>query len=152
MRLPELVAGGDRDLGRDVGRLAARGPQPVATGVDEDPVEPRLEPRRVAQRRPLPPGLLERVVRRVLGVGRVVQDRAGQAVGGVEMVVGQAHESLGARCRRLDHGGPAVCHLDDLGRSVHDDMTVQRGQTFTTGFPTIAAGTTVRSARPGSSC
>ena len=94
VRLREWVTGRDRDLGRDVRRLPARGPQPIAAGVDEDPVEPRLEPRRVAQRRPLPPGLVERVVRGVLGVGRVAQDRAGQAIGRVEMVVGEAQEGL----------------------------------------------------------
>ena len=57
---------------------------------------------------------------------------ARQAVGGVEMLVGQAQEGLGALGRLLGHGGPAVCHLDDLGRSAHDDMTIQRGKTFTT--------------------
>jgi hypothetical protein len=90
--------------------------------------------RAVAQRRPIPPGLLEGVVCRVLGVRRVAQDRAGQAVGGVEMVVRQAQEGLFALGRRLGHGGPAVCHLDDLGRSPHDDMTIQRGETFTPEF------------------
>ena len=104
VRLSEWVTGRDRDLGRDVRGLPARGPQPIATRVDEDPVEPWLEPRRVPQRRPLPPGLLERVVRRVLGIGRVAQDRAGQAIGGVEMVIGQAQEGLGALARLLDHG------------------------------------------------
>ena len=98
------VTGRDRDLGRDVGRLPASGSQSIATGVDEDPVEPWLEPRRVPQRRPLPPGLLERVVGGVLGVGRVAQDRPGQAVGRVEMVIGEAQEGLGALGRLLDHG------------------------------------------------
>ena len=46
------------------------------------------------------------------------------------MEIGQAEERLGAFGRLLDHGGPAVCHLDDLGRSAHDDMTINRGETF----------------------
>jgi hypothetical protein len=54
------------------------------------------------------------------------------------MVIGQAHEGRGALGRRLGHGGPALCHLDDLGRSVHDDMTIRRGETFTTGFSRTA--------------
>jgi hypothetical protein len=95
--------------------LPAHGPQPVAAGVDEDPVEPWLEPRRVSKRRPLPPGLLERVVGGVLRIGRVPQDRPGQAVGGVEVVIGEAQEGPGALGRLLDHGGSAVCDLDDLG-------------------------------------
>ena len=95
--------------------MPARGSQPIATGVDEDPVEPGLEARRVPQGRPLPPRLLERVVRGVLRVGCVAQDRAGKAVGRVEMIIGQAQEGLGAFGRLVDHGWPAVCHLDDLG-------------------------------------
>ena len=50
------------------------------------------------------------------------------------MIVGQAQEGLGALGRLLDHHWPAVCHLDDLGRSPHDDMTIQRGETFTPEF------------------
>ena len=68
---------------------------------------------------------------RVLGLGGVAQDRPRQAVGLVEVLVGQPDEGgrAGARlaglCRR------AVCQLDDLGRSVHDDMTPERRETFT---------------------
>ena len=115
MRLGEGVTGRDRDLGRDVRGVPASGSQPIATGVDEDPVEPWLEAGRVPQRRPLPPGLLERVVRGVLCLGGVAQDRPGKAVCRVEMFIGQAQEGLFAFGRLLDHGGPAVCHLDDLG-------------------------------------
>jgi hypothetical protein len=46
------------------------------------------------------------------------------------VVVDQAEEGVGALGRLLDHDGPAVCHLDDLGRSPHDDMTIQRRETF----------------------
>ena len=115
MRLGEGSTGRDRDLSRDVRGVPTTGSQTIATGVDEDPVEPRLEARRVPQRRPLPPGLLERVVRGVLCVGRVAQDRAGKAVGRVEMFIREAQEGLGAFGRLVDHGWPAVCHLDDLG-------------------------------------
>jgi hypothetical protein len=47
------------------------------------------------------------------------------------MLVGQAHEGLGAVTRLLGHGWPALRHLDDLGRSVHDDMTIQLREIFT---------------------
>jgi hypothetical protein len=50
------------------------------------------------------------------------------------MEIGQPEEGLCALARLLDHGMPAVCHLGDLGRSPHDDMTIQRGKTFTREF------------------
>ena len=31
------------------------------------------------------------------------------------MVIGEAQEGLGALGQLIDHGWPAVCHLDDLG-------------------------------------
>jgi hypothetical protein len=68
-------------------------------------------------------------VRGVLGVGRVVQDCAGQTVRGVEVLIGQPQEGLATLGQRLGHGGPAVCHLDDLGGSRHDDMTIRRRKT-----------------------
>ena len=104
--------------------------QPIAAGVDEDPVEPRLEPRRVAQRLPLAPGLDERVVRRVLRLGRVAQDRPGQAICPVQVLVGQAGEGGGANGVLAGHDGRAICQFDDLGRLPHDDMTIEGGKTF----------------------
>src|SRR5688500_7022361 len=132
MRLRERIAGRDRDRCRDVASLPALRSKAVATGVDEDSIEPGLEARRVTEGRPLAPGLLERVVGSILRVGRVAEDRPRQAVGGVEMMVRKAHERRPAFAW-LGHGWPAFCHLDDLGRSVHDDMTIQRSETFTRG-------------------
>ena len=82
-------------------------------------------------------------MRGVLRVSRVMQDRAGQAVGGVEVIVGQTQECLGALGRLLGHGGPDVCHLDDLGRSPHNDMTIERGKIFT-GRPRPTTHVTLR--------
>jgi hypothetical protein len=89
LRVTDVIARREGDLGRDVRRLPAGGSQAIAAGVDEDPVEPLLEARRVAQRRPLAPGLDERVVRRVLCLGGIAQDRPGQAIRLVEVLVGQ---------------------------------------------------------------
>ena len=62
-----------------------------------------------------------------------VQDRPRQTVGLVEMLVGQPDEGGGAiaAVAGVAHlGRPAVRQLDDLGRSVHDDMTPGRRETF----------------------
>ena len=67
----------------------------IATRVDQDSVEPLIEARLVSQSVPAPPRLNECVVRRVLRLGRVVQDGARQPVGGVEVLVGQS-----LKCRR----------------------------------------------------
>ena len=104
--------------------------QAVAADVDEDPIEPGLEPGWIAQRRPPAPGLDERVVRRVLRLDRVAEDGARQTIGGVKMLVGEAQEGGRALARRLGLDGPAVCQLDDLGRSAHDDMTNEPPTTF----------------------
>ena len=100
--VPGVVAGRERDLDRDVGRLPALGTQSVPTGVDKDPVEPWLEPRRIAQGLPLPPGLHEGIVGGVLRLGRVAQDRARQPVGPIEVLVREADERGIARGSR--HG------------------------------------------------
>ena len=129
---------GGRNLGRevhhdlvgDVPRLPACGAKTIAAGVDEDPVEPLVEPGGVPQRRPLPPGLDERVVGRVLRLGRV---RAGSPGPGDRRHRGDRRQGAGrpALARSwLDPDGPAVCHPDDLRRSPHDDMTVQPCETF----------------------
>ena len=86
------IAGRERDFVRDVCRLPTGRTKSVAAGVDEDPVEPRLEPGLVAQRLPLAPGLDEGVVGRVLRLGRVAQDRPSEAVRLVEVFVSQPDE------------------------------------------------------------
>ena len=90
--------------------------QSITAGVDEDPVEPLIEPRRVTQRRPLPPRLDQRVVGGILRLSRVAQDRASQTIGGVEAIgrpgAGRpAARSVGCSATT----GPTLCHLEDLG-------------------------------------
>jgi hypothetical protein len=69
-------------------------------------------------------------VGRVLGLARIVEDRASQAVGGIEMLIGQAPERRGS----IDLlGGPSRLrngHVDGLRRWAHDDMTTGRSKTF----------------------
>ena len=87
------VGGRERELVGDVdGRAPGRSTQPVLAGVHEDPVEPRLESFRVAEGRPLPPRLDERVVGHVLRLGRVAQDHPGEPIGGVQVLVGEPLE------------------------------------------------------------
>ena len=95
-----VITGREGDLGGDVRRLPALRPQSIAAGVDEDPVEPRLETGRVAQGLPLAPGLDERVVGRVLRLGRVAQDGPRQSVRLVEVFVGQPDERRVASASR----------------------------------------------------
>src|SRR4029079_13817187 len=54
-----VVAGGKGGLDGDVGRGSPRPAQSVAAGVDEDPVEPRLEAGLIAEGLPLSPRLDE---------------------------------------------------------------------------------------------
>jgi hypothetical protein len=130
-RLDELVARVERDLVGDVGRRPApRPPLPVSAAVDDDLVEPGFEPAYVAKRIPRPPRGHERVMGRVLRLGRIPQDRVGQPVGGVEVLIGQRPECRRPVELRPADGGPAGGHVDGLRRSVHDDMTNGRAETF----------------------
>ena len=84
------ITGGDHELVGDVGRPLARCTrEAVAALVDEDPIEPGLEAVGIAEGRPLPPGLDERIMRCVLGVRTVAEDRIRQAVRPIEMLVRQ---------------------------------------------------------------
>jgi len=66
--------------------------QAIATDVDEDPVEPRLEPRWISERPDAIPRTNEGVVRRVLGVVEAAKDQAGETVGAVELDVRESGE------------------------------------------------------------
>ena len=83
-------------------RMAALMPQPIAADVEGDSTEPLLEAIVVAQGVEPPPGqdgsVVGSVVGRVLGLDRVPQDDARQAVGGIEVSIGQPRELRG----RLD--------------------------------------------------
>jgi hypothetical protein len=127
-----VIARRDRDLGGDVGRLSACRTQPVPAGVDEDPVEPRLESGPVTKRVPLAPRLDERVVGRVLRLDRIAEDRPRETVRPVEMLVGQPDEGRVAESAIDDAGACAFCQFECLGTSVHDDMTREACQTFST--------------------
>ena len=66
---------------------------------------------------------------RILSVAGLVKDGTCQSVGGIQMLVGQAHERRGA-LGRLDVRRPTTCHFDDLGWFRHDDMTIDHHETF----------------------
>jgi hypothetical protein len=66
--------------------------QPVATRVDHDPGKPRLEAVRILERAGPPPGGNDRVMGRVLGLDGISQDDSGEAVGPVELAVGEPSE------------------------------------------------------------
>src|SRR3954451_18756933 len=70
------------------------------------------------------------IVRRVLGIGRVPQDRSGQAVGRVEMDIRELCER-GLLPGPSNGGWPAVLALHDLELLAHDDMTSGVRKTFT---------------------
>ena len=115
------VGGGERELVRDVdGRARRDDAQPIPAGVDEDPVEPRLESFRVAEGRPLAPRLDERVVGRVLRLGLVAQDHPGEPIGGVEVLVGERLERGGRGRPGSGRLGLASGHVDSLACAVHD--------------------------------
>ena len=126
-----VIAGREGDLGGDVGRLPAPRAQPIAAGVHEDPVEPGFEPGRIPQRLPLAPRLDERVVGGVLCLGRVAQDGPRQSVGSIEVLVGERHERRVAPSGLTDGRGGGVGDVDGLGQAVHDEMTPERGESFT---------------------
>src|SRR5438093_396046 len=121
---------------RNVLRLPTRGAlEPVPAGVDEDPIEPRLETRGVAQRGPLAPRLDIRVVRRVLGLGGVAQDRSCKSIRRVEMALREARECRGAIIGLPTRDGAAICH-GHLERLAHDDMTNGGSETFSSAIRT----------------
>ena len=109
-----VIAGRERDLGRDVGRQPAGRAQSVPAGIDEDAVEPRLEPGLIAQRLPFSPRLDEGVVGRVLCLAGVVQDRPREAIRLVEVLVGQPDEGRVAESRVRDTCRCAFCQVDGL--------------------------------------
>src|SRR4029079_7034821 len=56
----------------------APAPQPIAADVDQDPVEPGVEPGGIAKRRSGAPGPDERILRCVLGLGPIAENQAGE--------------------------------------------------------------------------
>jgi len=84
-----LQAAGLREIDRWPAPSATH---PVPARVHQDPLEPRLEAIRVAERAESPPGGDHRVVRGVLGLERVAQDHAGQPIRSVQLAVSQRGE------------------------------------------------------------
>lgn len=89
-------------------------PEPVPTGVDQDPPEPRIESRGIAKVAPPTPGLLRGVMHRVLGLESVAEDDCGPSIGPIQRGAdqqskggGTIHGLLGqARDQRLDDVRP----------------------------------------------
>jgi hypothetical protein len=68
--------------------------KPVAADIHEDPVEPRLEAGRIAQRARRLPGPDQGILGRILGFLLVAQEHARQPVGPIELTVREAQESF----------------------------------------------------------
>lgn len=66
----------------------------IAADVDKNPVEPRLEAGRVAQRRGGSPRPEQSILRRVLCLVLVAEEQPGQTLGSVELPVSETEESL----------------------------------------------------------
>lgn len=84
---------------------AASPPEAVATDVDEDAIEPRLESGRIAEGRCRLPGTQQGVLHGVLGLSPIGQEEARQAIGAVKLASRLLQEALGERiaagCRQL---------------------------------------------------
>jgi hypothetical protein len=84
--------------------------QAIATNIDKDPVEPRLEPCGIPERPDTVPCPDEGVVGRVLGVVEAAEDQAGETVGAVELDVRESGEPcLGIGRRRSVQRVPSMC-------------------------------------------
>ena len=88
---------GEVDLDRWLPPTAA---QPVATGVDQDAGEPRLEAVGIVERPGSPPGGDDRVVGRVLGLDRISQEDSGEEVRPVQLAVGEPSKGCSLVGRR----------------------------------------------------
>jgi len=85
----------------------------VVAGMDEDPVDPRLEAVRVPKLRKPAPGEDEGVLQRILGESRVAQDPLGDRIQAVADLMHQDGERLSVSPSGL---------LDEV--SIHMDLTV----------------------------
>jgi hypothetical protein len=87
--------------------------QAIATDVDQDPVEPRLEARRILERPNLVPRSNEGVVGRVLSVVEAAEDQAGETVGAVELDVRESGEPGLRFGRRRSVQRVPLCRSDE---------------------------------------
>lgn len=91
---PEWIptrAAGFAIVERDQPNLASAA-KAIAADVDEDPVEPGLEPGRIAQGGRSTPGAQQRILGRVLRLVLIAEDQAGQSIGAVKLPIGQPKE------------------------------------------------------------
>ena len=82
----ELALGDERSVSN---QAAPTRPEPVPAEVQDDPPEPGVEPRRIAQRAEFAPAEQDRVVDDVLRLGLIAQDYGRQSVRVVETAIAQ---------------------------------------------------------------
>lgn len=117
---------GEVDLHRWPPAAAA---QPVATGVDHDAGEPRLEAVRVVERAGSPPGGNDRVMGRVLGLDRIAEEDSGEAVCPVELAVGEPSKGCPLVGRRDSPLEVRRHHVETMLCMFY--LTIWAGETFT---------------------
>ena len=88
--LAEWVVDDDGPSGAIKGHEAdlAAAAEPIPADVDQDPIEPGVETRRVAQCRRRAPGQDQRILGGVLGLGLIAEDQAGQPECPIQTAVG----------------------------------------------------------------
>lgn len=82
---------GDGIKGQEADLAAAA--EPISADVDEDPVEPGIEARGIPQRRRRPPRSDQSILRRVLCLGLIAQDQAGEPKCPVQTAVGEVEHA-----------------------------------------------------------
>ena len=135
--LPERITrfgAPERRLQRDE-TYSSSAPEPIPAPVDEDPVEPGLEPLRIPQPVQARPGALEGVAHRVLGLGGVGEQEPRDPIGAIHLVRRERDEAIRSVGRRLEpqcrlpHPRP-IDHEQRDHRALPDewrDETVLRG-------------------------
>jgi len=124
---PRCLIAVARQLVGKIGRLSARLPaKAIPAGVDQDPMEPRLETIGIPQLAPPAPCGDQGIVGGVFGIRAVAKDRGRQSIARVEVSVSEANKGEVATARRWFDCHPIRFHGD-----VHDDMTTQAVKSFT---------------------
>lgn len=119
MRLcPKVVTATPRNL-----------PKAISAGVHQDPLEPALEELGIAELRPIAPGGDEGVVRRILCLRALPEDRMRETVAGVQMPIGKVTKCGFARGPRESFGDSAILHSPDPKGS-HAYTTRESRETF----------------------
>ena len=128
------IGTGQLGIQLDVDRPTTPGAEAVATGVDHDSPEPRLELRGIAQLPEVAPRGQRRVVRGVLRVRAVAEDQRRVAIGAVEHApIHQLGEGLRSRVVRAPDVGVLRLHHRESLQSGHVHQTTGAGETFNRG-------------------